>query len=247
VSVFPNALRLDGLIESIFVRAIRANLRDSVVDVPRVLFDRNGQVVDTIEMIRTVVSRPARVLEFGNSRSFVYLDPPAFDSGTYEVELESGSFVVHWSVDGQPASGSLVTLRRGPDGDTTFATTLQYDPRPVTPRYLDSLAASRVRGRRSRSDSLTLFEAYRSAIQLPPHHRPIWPPIAVGEGSVWTRLDPDDLSVNRWLLFREDGHAMGTLSLSLGAFPRWSREDNVWLVERDAFDVPWLVRYRVVQ
>jgi hypothetical protein len=247
VSVFPNALRQDGLIESVFVRAIRPNLPDSMVDVPRVLFDRNGQVVDTLEMVPTQVSRTARVLEFGNSRSYIYPDPPAFDSGTYELQLDAGSFAVHWAVDGDPASGSLVAVRRRPDGDTVAATTLAYDPKPVTESYLDSLAAARARGgRRSRSDSLALFEAYKSARRLPPHHVPIRPPIAVGDGRLWVRLDPDDAGGNSWLILRGNGQALGSLTLRPGAFPRWGRQDTVWIVERDGFDVPWLVRYRLV-
>jgi len=245
VSVFPHALRSDGLIESIFVRASRANLPDSVAEVPKVRFDMNGEVVDTLEMVRTRVSRTARVLQLGNTRTFIYPDPPASDSGTYQVQLDSGSFAVHWTVDGSPASGSLVAVHRTSAGDTTL-TSLSYDPRPVTEKYLDSLAASRARGRRSRSDSLTLVEAYRSATQLPPHHRPVWPPITVGDRSVWIRLDPGVAVADRWLVFGEEGQVLGTLSLGPGVFPKWSRRDNVWLVERDSFDVPWLVRYRIL-
>jgi hypothetical protein len=244
--VFPNKLRPDGFIESIFVRAIRANLPDSMADVPRVLFDRSGNVVDTLEMVETQVSRTANALQIGRATYYVYPDPPAIDSGTYEVALDSGSFAVHWSVGGEPALGSLTTSRRRANGDSTV-TTLQYDPRPVTDSYRDSLAASRVRGRLSRSDSLALFEAYRSAQQLPPHHRPLRPPFAVGEATLWTRLDPDDAASNRWLVHRMDGGVWGTITLPAGAFPRWSRGETVWMAERDAFDVPWLVRYRMVE
>jgi hypothetical protein len=217
--------------------------------VPRVLFDRSGNVVDTLEMVRTLVSRPAKVVEFENRRSFVYLEPPARDSGTYQVDLEPGSFLVHWSVEGDPARGSLVAVRVGEGGDTTRTARLEYGARAVTDHYRDSLAASRVRGRLSTSDSLRLFEAYRSAQQLPPHHRPIWPPFVVGEaareGTLWTKLDPDDPGANRWLVFRQDGEPWGTLSLPMGDFPRWSGRDQLWIMERDDFDVPWLVRYRV--
>jgi hypothetical protein len=173
VQVFPHALRSDGLIESMFVRRTSPNLPDSVVDVPRVLFDRNGHVVDTLEMVRTRVSRPAEALRFGGRTSYVYADPPASDSGMYEVELDSGTFAVNWSVSGEPATGSLIAVRRSPSGDTTFQAALRYDPRPVTPRYMDSLAASRVGGRLSGRDSLRLFEAYRSALRRPEYHRPI--------------------------------------------------------------------------
>jgi len=245
VSVVPDALRPDGLIGSAFIRAISPNLPDSIVYVPELLFDRNGQVVDTVEMVRTLVSRPARVIERDNGASYVYLDPPRPDSGSYEVKVGAGTFKVRWSVAERSAVGTLSAVLSDPGGDTIASTVLGYDPRPVTEHYLDSLAASRARGPWSSSDSLTLYNAYRSATQLPPHHVPVQSPVVVGDGSIWVRIEPNVPSRNRWLLFRLDGQVLGTLSIPLGAFPRWSHNGEIWLMERDALDVPWLVRYRV--
>jgi hypothetical protein len=136
-------------------------------------------------------------------------------------------------------------VHRGPGGDTLFQKALRYDPRPVSSRYLDSLAASRARGPNVR-DSLRFFDAYRSAIQFPEHHRPVRPPITVGSGAVWTKLDPDDQDANRWLFFLDREQVLGVLDLPAGATIRWTDGDDIWLSEPDAFDVPWLVRYRIV-
>ena len=246
VPVFPHALRSDGLIESMFVGRIYPNLPDSVAEVPRVLFDRDGRVVDTLEMVQTRVSRPAQVLQFGNRTSYVYLDPPAPDSGTYEVELDSGTFAIRWFVDGEPATGALRVVRRGPSGDTLFQEALRYDPRRVSSSYLDSLAASRARGSQTGRDSVRLFNAYRSATQLPEYHRPVRLPNAVGNGVVWTKLDPDDRDGNQWLFFLEQEEMLGVLDLPPGATVKWTDGGQIWLAQRDSFDVPWLVNYRIV-
>lgn len=245
VSVVPDALRSDGYIGSAFIRANYPNLPDSIVYIPQVIFDRNGQVVDTVEMVRTLVSRPARIIERDNGSSYVYLDPPKPDSGSYEVKTDVGSFVVSWSVADRSSVGTLTAVLRDPRGSTIASTVLGYDAQPVTDQYLDSLAASRTRGPWTKSDSLTLFNAYRSATQFPRHHVPIQPPVIVGDRSIWVRLKPNDPSRNRWLLFGQDGKVLGTLTIPVGAFPRWSRDDEIWIMERDALDVPWLVRYRL--
>ncbi len=42
------------------------------------------------------------------------------------------------------------------------------------------------------------------------------------------RLAPDDTGSNWWLVLQ------------------WAEAEGVWLAERDAYDVPWLARYRIV-
>jgi hypothetical protein len=61
------------------------------------------------------------------------------------------------------------------------------------------------------------------------------------------KLDPDEAAANRWLVFLEQEEVLGILNLPAGATRKWTDGDVVWLAERDAFDVPWLVRYRFVR
>lgn len=247
LTVFPHALRPDGRIESDFIGVSYPNLADSMASIPKVLFDLDGEVVDTVEMIERRVSRTAEIVERDNGVSYIYLDPPAQDSGTATLELDDGSFSIHWSAMAGEGAGVMVATRIGPAGDTTFVERLRYDPRPVTDRHLDSLAAQRARGRGgSRSDSLRLFEAARSALQRPDHHRPVRSPTSVGGGIVWMRLDPDLASENRWLVYRDATRELGIVELPVAdSFLRSSDGRTVWVMERDDFDVPWLVRYRI--
>jgi hypothetical protein len=61
------------------------------------------------------------------------------------------------------------------------------------------------------------------------------------------KLDPDDSGANRWLVFFEQEEMLGILDLPLGATREWTDGHDVWLAVHDAFDVPWLVRYRIVE
>ncbi len=251
ITVFPHALRPDGLIESDFIGMSYANLADSMASIPKVLFDRSGQVVDTAEVIERRVSRTAEMIEWGDETgggwAAVYQEPPAEDSGTSTLSLDEGSFSVQWDASADGATGRLVVARLAEDGDTTFVQRLQYDPRPVTDRYLDSIAAQRAGGgRRSRSDSVRLFQAQRAALQRPDHHEPVRFPSHVGGGVVWTRLDPDIASVSRWLVYRDDTQELGIVELPVvDSFLRSSDGTSVWIMERDEFRVPWLARYRI--
>jgi hypothetical protein len=249
LTLFPRELRPGGQIVGSVGATIYPNLPDSVIDVPRLVFDMQGNVIDTLEMVRTRVSRPAIELRFGNATTYVYPDPPAYDSGTFVTGLDSGSASVHWSVTGAPAVGVLTITRTGSAGDTIARNVLAYDPRPVHAGHVDSVAASRAGGRpgASPSDSLERFRAYRSAMQMPPHHPPVRaaPQRSDEGGAVWILLSGEEPDASRWIVVGEEGEVRGLVDLPDGAYPRWTTQDQVWLVERDVFDVPWLVGYRI--
>jgi hypothetical protein len=79
---------------------------------------------------------------------------------------------------------------------------------------------------------------------MPPHHRPFIQWETGDDGSVWIRLSEADASANRWLAV-EPGGTRGTFNLPSGAIIRWMSGDRMWVSEPDAFEVPWLVRYRL--
>jgi hypothetical protein len=184
-----------------------------VVEVPRLLFDLEGAVVDTLELVPTRVSLRARELEQASGTVYVFLSPPAADSGTSDVALESGSVVVHWAAEAR--RGTLTVTRTGLAGDTTLRSDFRYDPLPLPEGYLDSVAAARpVRPGTSRADSLELFRAYRAALQMPPHFTPVARPRAGEEGGVWIRWLDSGPAVNRWLVVADDGEVRGQVDLT---------------------------------
>lgn len=152
VTIYPGELRAGGVVVSEDLYARYPNLPDSVVQVPRVVFDLEGNLVDTLELVETSVSFRARMMtsqlgSSGQRRTAIRLDPPAPDSGTYRTSLDGDTTFVGWSVtDGSPA-GRLEVTRTNAEGDTLARTDFAYEPRPVRPSEIDSMAVERARAR----------------------------------------------------------------------------------------------------
>ena len=251
VIVYPRELRPDGLILSGNSHGRYPNLPDSVVHVPRVLFDLAGNIRDTLDVVPVEVSYRARQIvtpmQPGGSRTTaIRIEPPALDSGTYSVAVGTDTVAVHWSVSDEPRTGIVRATRTTAEGDTLFATSLGYDPRPVEPEWIDSVAAARATARRmSRADSIALVQAHRDAMQMPPHHPPVSRMQVADDGSVWIPLNESDAAANRWVALAADGRILGLLDLDANVRLAHRDRSQLWVVERDTLDVPWLVRYRI--
>lgn len=251
VTVYPGELRPGGVVVSEDFYARYPNLPDSVVEVPHVIFDLEGNVADTLELVEKNVSFRARVMEVqvgssGMLRTMIRVDPPAPDSGASRVGIDGDSTTVRWAVgEGSPA-GRLQVTRTNAVGDTLVRTAFAYEPRPVRPEEIDSLAVQRAWARGlSRRDSLDLVDAHRDAIQMPPHHPPVGFLRAGEDGSVWIPLEEADAGANRWIVVAPDGAVSGVADLAEGERPVLLRASHLWVIARDEVDVPWLIRYRV--
>jgi hypothetical protein len=253
ITVFPNSLGPNGEFIGLPSVVRYPNLPDSIVDLPHVLFGADGEVLDTVELVPTVVSFPSRILTFpsrdgrGRTSSSLRIEPPATDSGRYgpEAIAEGDSVTLSWAVAGSPPLGT-VELTRTRAGQEVFRTRVRYTPRPVDPAYLDSIANARPRGLQlAPADSAELAETARSILQMPPHHQPVFGWYVRGNGTSWTRLDEIEADVDRWLVVAPDGDVRGVAALPARAQVRWHDDERVWVVERDEFDVSWLVRYRL--
>jgi hypothetical protein len=66
------------------------------------------------------------------------------------------------------------------------------------------------------------------------------------DGRLWLRRGDVGGETIPWLVLDPDGFPTGVLDLPRSDFRiAWTREDLLWAIELDAFDVPWLVRYRI--
>jgi len=246
VTVYPGELRPGAVIVGNAGGGLQPGLADSVVQVPRVRFDLEGNIVDTLELVSRLVSFSAREISAGGRIHIVRLDPPALDSGSYRVPSAGDTTVVRWSVtDGSPA-GRLSVMRMTVDGDTVARTDFAYEPRPVQPAEIDSLAVERAWTEGlSRADSLEIVQAHREAIRMPPHHRPVGFPRDGEDGSVWIPLEEADARANRWIVIAPDGTVPGIVDLAENERPVHIRQSHAWVIATDEVDVPWLVRYRI--
>jgi hypothetical protein len=282
-SVIPSRMRPDGLFIGELARVsgyrrteVPVNVADTdTVPVPRVLFDANGAVVDTIGWDPSPPPRMARrpgtsteryeYITVGSQRIWVP-DPPTTLPQWFQPN--DGRIVLQVS---QPASEDatftvtrLVDHKLGGDGpldqrrfrrDTAYALTIHYKAARYTSADLDSVAAEVARtgngGMRDGvpipppSDAAVVQNRVRSALKFPDFK------LAVGYGwldrddRLWVRRKDDNAGTARWILIDATGNVLGQLELPGNTRLVWSRGDILWTAIPDDNDVPWLVRFRL--
>ena len=92
---------------------------------------------------------------------------------------------------------------------------------------------------------------FRRAVQEAMPLREYLPPVSLAvvrrDGSIWMRREDVSPDSWRWTVLSADGTARGTFALPRRATVHWTDGERIWVVELDDFDVPWVVRYRLVE
>lgn len=241
------------------------------VAVPRVRFDATGAVVDTVGWDTRPPPDDSRTesVMVGGVRYYVPRPPPA---ERLVLPLGIDRVRVSRPVAVTGVTESFAVTRVTPGGDTVFHRRFRYQPRPYDASVLDGLAwgSARTPGggipivngvlmpRPVRDDSMDAFNAIRAALEFPDYQPPIQR-VWVGEdGGIWLGREDDGGATQRWAVLDAEGRPRGQLELpttslaasaARGGYARlaWTSGDVVWMVESDEFDVPWLVRYRIVE
>jgi hypothetical protein len=248
VEVRPSRLRPDGLLEGTVVYSI-FSLGPGVapppapdsVSVPRVLFDKQGLPVDTLGWYAYPLPPSMTVGTVSVSRS------PALPTTPFRLSFGADTVVVERPVATDPSGGVLTVTRIRESGDTAYRQPLRYAPRPVEAAYRDSVLEARLASYRTRQPPVDLL-AVRRAIEAVADWPAFHPPVTVvrlgSDGAPWLRREALGERV-RWTLLHADGSPRGELVLDPSVSIQWSDAERLWAIERDAFDVPWLVRYRI--
>lgn len=241
LTLVPRHPRSDGLIESGLSRSVLPNREIRPYRYPVLLFDREGEVVDTLRW--ETADEAAVTFRVGGRELYV---PPFLPRRPVEQDLADGRAVLDWSAAAGEAQGRLEALRLGPDGDTLHLTELRYDPVPVPPEVLDSLVTPRlVLAQTLGVSERELESALRAAVELPEFRPPLRSMHAGSDGTVWVQLNTPSTETAHWVIIEADGSVRGRLALPLGTAIRHSGLPTAWVVELDEFDVPWLLRLRV--
>ncbi|MEX0891964.1 MAG: hypothetical protein WEB88_07305, partial [Gemmatimonadota bacterium] len=267
-SVQPYRWRRDGSLEgeiTIFMRDMAAGSGPegpppgSMVRVPRVRFDLDGNVIDTIGFdprpaLEATGDRPTTQAE---GRTFNTPRPPADDPRGYA--LEDGRVTIAGSAPTSVEAAEIAFTRTGLTGDTLHHRTFSYTPEGYTEAYLDSLAwrtavqgSGMVRivdGAIQRDppldDPTPVARALRATMDFPPYAPPVRSVVGGADGSAWIRWTDDGRLRDRWIVFGPEGDPRGRFTLPRNASISWASGDEFVVVERDELDVPWVVRYRL--
>jgi hypothetical protein len=262
--VMPVAMRSDGLFTSDMTmfsssRDMELNVAENdTVLIPRVLFNAGGMPVDTVGWLPHPPpdgAAPERV-EVGDNR---YNVPRPASDQPLSITLPDGRIVIERPTAPSAEPANFVFTRLDLAGDTIVSRAYTYRPRPFDGAALDTKAwqSARRPGGGVRiiggvpqpepvpDDSIDAFNRIRGAMDFPAFQPPVQAHRVTSDGDIWLMREEDGGTTQRWTIIRADAALGGTVALDRGNFPIWMDIETFFLIERDEFDVQWLVRYRL--
>jgi hypothetical protein len=233
--------------------------RSDTVQTPRVRFATDGTVIDTAGWMPRFPPRESSYerLTVG-SNSYTVPQPPSVEP--LLVGIDDGHLLIGRSPAASGERSRLTITRFGLAGDTVFHRAFAYDPRPFDQAALDEYAwrSARTPGGGVRlvngvpqpepvaDDSMDVYDRVRGAMDFPSVQPPVRAHRMADDGGVWLMREEDGGDTQRWLILDRDAWPVGEVTLPRGVYPIWMDSDTFFAMERDEFDVPWLVRYRLM-
>ena len=215
-----------------------------LVTLPMVVLDTAGAVRDTLALLSmpTTVEITAGLVAQGA----VQLSHPLETGDRWQFSPDGSSVAMvegrTWTGRGPPEFGvTKVTA----DGDTLFHRRLAYEPQPVPDGYYDQeieqfLDMPPIVDRRAFADAVRGF--YDRTRYLPPVTR-----LRLGDdGTTWLGIG-DDEGNREWLVLDDSGSSIGRFTLPARSRLVHASRAEAWVVEGDAFDIPYVIRYEIVR
>jgi len=213
-------------------------------EVPFIVTELDGALRDTLarQSIVGLIRRITAGMAVGES----WIVSPIQDQDmiTFAPDGSSGVVVKRQSWDGRTSPAEFEVTRIDLHGDTVYRRSIEYEPRPVPPDFFDDRIASsmddpNVNNRRAHARALREF--YEQHRYFPPVEF-----VVVGnDGTVWLAGLRGEDGEREWLVLDSSGSAIGRLRPPGGIL--FADLTECWVVERDAFDIPYVVQYDIVR
>lgn len=221
--------------------------RGILTTVPMVVLDAAGALLDTLALLSAQTSRnvTAGVVADGTVR----LGRPVQQGDKWRFAPDRSSIVVveggTWAGEGPAEFG--VTMVDS-NGDTLFHRRIAYTPRPVPDGYYDAEIEKMFDHRimaEALADRRAVTNAVRGFYEQARYYPPLTNVIVGSDGTAWIAgLDED--GEREWLVLDASGASIGRLRLPAGWHVRYGNRNEAWMVERDALDIPYVVRYEIM-
>ena len=251
LSVPPGALLANGSLVSKPGTSAQLVAEGVVKRVPLVRLSRTGEVIDTLVLL-SVGNTTLMIRDPATPRRVSFGFQPLSDESLWEVAPDGSSIVV---VE-RPAAE-----RKGPaffrvtkldaQGDTLLSRRYSYTPRPLTEEVVDRVTNEWVDEKMSMSNPPSSRAAaerlFRTALYRPAYHSPVTKLVMGRDGTIWLRREDvgDDRVV--WNVLDKRGNVVAVLITRQKLRLFQADRDQIWGVENDELDVPYVVRYRIVQ
>ncbi len=203
---------------------------------PILRMSRAGATLDTIVIVPT------------SHTMFAFMNGPRgtfgsqkFADGALVIGAPSQSrlYVVGRAVatSARTANVSVVALR--PTGDTLWRRDLTYLPRKLEKAAADSFVGQ-IKGSSADDDAI------RRLLFIPEFRPPVASGFAADDGTLWLRREEGRATVEYWIVSPE-GKLTATLLVPQSLALTAARGAQVWGVEKNADDVPVVVRFRIAR
>ena len=153
--------------------------------------------------------------------------------------------------EGLPEIGRLPLHAIGIDGDTLWSRHLLYQPQPILREELDTLEVRRDRYRDflvSTAGWTPAAAEERSQLISQPGHRPPAERIIVGQDDrIWLEWAAPPLQAAGWVVISGAGQPLATLAHQGRIDVLAADAQFLWVLELDALDVPYVVRYQLAE
>ena len=219
----PFTMRTDGLFTgemAVFALAVGSSRSQDSLRVPEVLFDAQGNVVDTVGWDVRPPTGPssAERVQVG-SRRYTVPQPPS--DAALELEYSAGRWVVERTRASSDTLSILNVVHVNWAGDTLAAQNYMYLPRVYPEEVLDSIAMQRVSGRAQPGETDAAWRAVREALDFPDFQSPVLEGVTGSDGTLWLRREDRGGPTFRWLVIGPDGGAQGHVDVSRQSRVRW--------------------------
>jgi hypothetical protein len=211
---------------------------------PFVLVSGSGEIIDTVAVLPV---RAVFVIKRGNS-SYQGEQPftrrPLVRMGPLGRHLH----IIEFPVESDGKAVVRVTKLTS-SADTVYSRSYSFPKIPIPGSIRDSVYDA-VANALSRGDSPLFTRAAgereaRDKVEIPAYYPPADAAFADEDGRLWLRVGVPVEAMSLWEILGPTGERMGQVRVPAGADLRYGRGENVWGIEWDELDVPYVVRYRV--
>ncbi|WP_419949277.1 hypothetical protein [Candidatus Palauibacter sp.] len=245
LSVVPRVILANGgLVGSPTYSGTRVIARGGISRLPQLVSDTAGTLRDTLAVL-SLGGGPVEIRAglAPDARMYLMHSLPDDDLIAFAPEGTSAVQVKRRSWEGSDPAEFEVT-RIGVLGDTLFQRRIAYEPRRVPQGFFaeqisQSLDRPNVVNRRAHARALREFYEQRR------YFPPVTTVRVASDGTTWL-AGPIEGDERVWLVLDASGAGIGRVRLPASSSVGSANGAEVWVVERDALDIPYIVRYEIV-
>ena len=197
--------------------------------------------------------RPTDVLALLRESGGTFGRQPFGDNPLFHVSSDGVLLVLNRRVSESGGKATIRITKIAMTGDTLLAKEIDYTPEPLPREKIDSASHAQAEGmyefmRRMDGElSLAKLEAdLRKATYSPDYLPAVQSMVVADDGSVWLQRFTPSENGHVWWVLDEDAEPIATVVTPMGFQVLLITGETLWGIERDDFDVNYIVRYDVV-